>query len=161
MRDLVHTANSTLTEWKRIDDKFDQYLPGYSGFKQYHAPYLLLRETYQAVKQQSLNLTAKEQAIHWVRNADAKKTWIYATWKMKANLIYDLGKSGSGWLGGFSEEDSEECIIKVLKTSRSDWEFGKILQVLKLRGLEIDSCVDWKEQDELDQLKLKYHYRGV
>ncbi|MEN9308707.1 MAG: hypothetical protein RL173_2639, partial [Fibrobacterota bacterium] len=158
LRDLVHTASATMDELRRIDNMLDENIPGYSGFKKYQAPFLLLKGTHTVLKKHSLNLTKKEQAIYWVRNAQSKRTWMYATWKLKTNLIYEMSYGGSGWLGGFSQEDSEECIITVLKQSRSNWEFAKILQSLKGMGVNIDDCLDWAEQDQLDALKKQFHY---
>ncbi|MBD3346349.1 MAG: OmpA family protein [Chitinivibrionales bacterium] len=154
-----------LGKLKEVDDTFDKFIPGYSGFKQFNSNFLILRSTYNYLKRVNTEDAEKENAIRAVKESQANNRWHYATWQMKQNLIYEMRHGGAG-LGGFSEEDKEDAVITVLKSCRHDMEFEKIVQGLKMgdskngrEKVDISNLLDFKQQKEFDDLKIKYHYQ--
>ncbi|HQF54831.1 MAG TPA: hypothetical protein PK208_06925, partial [Fibrobacteria bacterium] len=155
LSNIVHTASRSLNELKRVDDYLDHAIPGYSGYKKFQAPFLLLKGARTWAQSLSTEMTAKERAIYTVENANKNHLWLYATWKTKANLIFEMKLGGAGLLG-FGEERKEEAIISVLNTIRHRDEFKKIQDSLQGRGVTIDSLVDGAEQDRLDAIRRKF-----
>ena len=164
MRDVSGAAENGLGALKAVDDTFDELVPGYSGFKQFNKNFLLLKTTYNFLKQKNINYDLKSAAIEAVETAEREKRWHYATWQVKMNLIYDMRFGGSG-IGGLSEERKEDAVIAVLRSARHDGEFAKIVDELKdpppetgLKEVYINSLLDFKQQGELEQLIKKYKY---
>ncbi len=157
-------AEAGLGALKNVDDTFDKYIPGYSGFKQFHATFLLLKSTYQILRQINSNRDIKQATIAAVEKAEKEGLWKYATWQMKVNLIYDMRFGGSG-LGGLSEERKEDAVIAILKSSRSNYEFKKVVDNLiepppssGRDALDINKLLDFSQQGEYDKLKQKHNY---
>jgi len=155
MHDVSKAAEQGLGALKAVDDTFDDLIPGYSGFKNFNASFLLLKSTYHFLKQKNKNYDLKAAAIDAVETAEAESRWQYATWQVKVNLIYDMRIGGAG-IGGFSEERKEDAIITVLRSARHSEEFWKILKGLKSRSVEIDSLLDFEQQNVFNNLKKKH-----
>lgn len=153
-----------LAKGKAFDDMLDDFVPGYSGFKQYNAQFLILKSTYNFLKQVNQNYDLKTRAIHVVEAAVKDKLndrWKYATWQMKVNLIYDMRIGGSG-IGGFTEERKEDAIIAVLESARNDGEFGKIVKKLEKpenrESVDINQLLDFKQQARFNELKKEHNF---
>ncbi len=166
LQNAANAAERGLGELKDIDDSFDRYIPGYSGFKQFNANFLLLRSTYNFLREHNKNYDLKSAAIDRVETAEREGRWKYATWQMKVNLIYDMRYGGAG-IGGFSEEKKENAVIAVLRSARHAEEFAKIVKSLQepddtvpREPVYLDELLDFEQQQQFDQLKRKFEFRG-
>ncbi len=153
-----------LAAGKAFDDMLDGFVPGYSGFKQYNVQFLILKSTYNFLKQANQNYDLKTRAIEVVETAvkdTLNNRWKYATWQMKVNLIYDMRIGGSG-LGGFTEERKEDAVIAVLESARNDEEFRKIVDGLEKpenrESVDINQLLDFKQQAQFNELKNKHNF---
>jgi hypothetical protein len=154
---VSHEAEVGLGQLKTVDDTFDKYVPGYSGFKQFHPTFLLLRSTYHYLKEVNHAEDLKQNAIRLVRQTERTNRWMYMTPEVKENLIVELAYGGSGIRG--TDEDKEECIILILRSLRTKREFHQILDRLKdRRGVELEHAVDGEELDELKGMKVMHAY---
>ena len=144
-----------------IGDTFDEYIPGYSGFKQYNATFLILKSTYYYLKQENMNEDIKLAAIERVEKAQKENLWKYATRQMKLILIYDLRHGGAG-IGGLTEERKEDAVITVLSSCRHGYEFDKIIYKLKnpeimdRESVLIKDLLDFKQYDKFLDLQKRY-----
>jgi hypothetical protein len=163
LENVTEAAERGLGELKEIDDTFDEYIPGYSGFKQFNANFLLLRSTYHFLREHNRNYDLKSAAIDRVEAAEREGRWKYATWQMKVNLIYNMRYGGAG-VGGFSEERKEDAVIAVLRNARHPAEFATIVDHLQdptktgRDPVNINDLLDFSQKQEFERLKAMYHY---
>ncbi len=108
----------------------------------------------------------KMAAINAVETAQRENRWLYATWQMKVNLIYDMRMGDSG-LGGLTEERKEDAVITVLESARNDWEFDKIVKNLKepklgsgRESVSIENLLDFGQETRYKQLLIKFNFKG-
>lgn len=86
---------------------------------------------------------------------------------MKVNLIYDMRNGLNDWVDDFSDEERGDAVLTVLKSSRNNKEFEKILEGIEnpkrefnrdnvfIRELLVSSQVS-----EWEMLKLNYNFIG-
>jgi hypothetical protein len=135
---------------KKIDDTFDNYIPGYSGFKQHRAEFWLLKSTYSAIREINREKQIKDNAITQTNFIEQTKRWKYATWQMKVNLITDMTQSGL--FSKYSESEKQKAMLSVFRSARNSKEFQKIyLCITSADELFTDA---WKAQFE--QLKTRF-----
>lgn len=148
---LSRMAEATLSVFQTVDNTFDDYVPGYTGYKQNDATFILLRDTYNYLKRENEKDRRRENAIRTVREAMKDKRWCYANWKIKANLIADMCTGSPGWFR-FTQEDKENAILEVVNTFRNAEEAYKVEVALAQQKKIIDEELDG------DQLSL---YRKI
>jgi hypothetical protein len=129
-------AETTLSVFKSIDDTFDEYIPGYTGYKQYNTTFVLLKDTYNYLKRENEKDKRRENAIRSVRAATEGNRWCVANWQIKANLIEDMCTGSAGWTR-FTQEDKENAILDVVNTFRNATEAYKVDDYLKRRNKSI------------------------
>lgn len=168
MRDVSGAGEKGLGALQAVDDNFDKYIPGYSGFKSFNASFLLLKSTYHFLKQKNRNHDLKSAAIDAVEAAETERRegregrWQHCTWQLKVNLIYDMRFGGAG-IGGFTEERKEDAVIAVLRSARHSREFEKIVKGLEDadevgRRIRIRDLLDFSQEDKLNELERKFNY---
>ena len=118
-------ATTSLTALKSIDDTLDAYIPGYSGFKQYHVGFWVMKKVYNTVVNNESSDDCNK-AIAFVKSITDDR-WKYATKHLKINLIAEMCTSGTTIIlldGGAAKR---KAILKVLGTARSTEEFTGIV----------------------------------
>ncbi len=165
LRNVSGAAERGLGGLKAVDDTFDEIVPGYTGFKQFNANFLLLKSTYHYLKQRNREWDLKSAAIDAVETAEREGRWQYATWQMKVNLIYNMRFGGAG-IGGFSEERKEDAVIAVLRSARHADEFKKIVDSLarpdrktNRETVDINELLDFEQQQQYEKLKTINGYK--
>lgn len=134
-------AEATLDVFKSVDDTFDEYISGYTGFKYFNKPFILLKSTYSYLKSENEKDLRRENAIRSVRAATTGNRWCVANWQIKANLIEDMCTGSAGWTR-FTQEDKENAILEVVNTYRNAQEAYKVDEYLKLRNKSIAAELD-------------------
>ena len=150
-------ASTSLTTLKNINNTLDAYIPGYSGFKQYHVGFWVMKKVYNTVVN---NESADDcnKAIAFVKSITDDR-WKYATKHLKINLIAEMCTAGTTIIlldGGAAKR---KAMLKILGTARTDSEFAGIMEgVQKLKNSPISNEFTNGNQGELNTLKTKFHY---
>jgi hypothetical protein len=149
--DIGHMLNSTslmaesgLSVFQSVDDSFDKYIPGYSGFKKNNSAFWLLKEAYYGLKRSNNKMIVRDVAIKAVREATMNNRWCYATWQIKANLISDMCIGSAGWTQG----EKEDAIIEVVHTLRHAEELKKIEKYLTPLNKSIEAELDGSQLEK-------------
>jgi hypothetical protein len=145
-------AETTLSVFKSVDDTFDDYIPGYSGFKKSNSAFWLLKEAYYSLQRSNAKSMLRNAAIKMVNEATRDNRWRYATWQIKSNLIADMCTGSGGWIE-FAEEDKENAIIQVVRTFRHLNEANKIEIGLSHRGKIIANELDGPQLSEYQTIR--------
>jgi hypothetical protein len=135
-----------------VDDSFDEYIPGYSGYKRNNSAFWLLKETYYSLQRSNAKTMVRNTAIKMVKEATRGNRWRYATWQIKANLIADMCSGSGGWIE-FAEEDKEDAIIQVVRTFRHLNEANKIEASLAHLNKNIPSELDGAQLAEYQTIR--------
>lgn len=153
MDDAIDNVQDKLEDFKTIDDAFDEYVPGYSGFKKFNAGFWLLKSSYNKISAYQKK-DIREATIALVKSKNSQD-WKYATWQIKLNLISDMCTKSAGY-GGMSQEDKEDAIMIVLRNVKTSHELNKIISGLSKDGNNLDTELDFKQQSEYDRIKAKF-----
>lgn len=145
-------AETTLSVFKSVDDTFDEYIPGYSGFKRNNSAFWLLKEAYYSLQRSNSQTMVRNAAIKMVQEATRDNRWRYATWQLKTNLIADMCTGSGGWIE-FAEEDKEDAIIQVVRTFRHLDEANKIEAGLSRRNKNISNELDGSQLAEYQTIR--------
>jgi hypothetical protein len=143
---VSRSAEAALSGLKSIDDTFDEYIPGYTGFKQYNTSFILLKDTYNYLKRENEKDKRRENAIRSVQTAVKDNRWCYTNWQIKADLIADICTGSPGWTR-FTQEDKENAILEVVNSFRHAEEAKKVEKSLSYENKSIAQELDG------DQLK--------
>lgn len=153
MQAASSTGVSIFEGAKFADDTFDNWVPGYSVAKKFSPVFFVTKETYQLLKSYNQGLQRGASAINTVSKI---KDWKYVTRELKHNMLVDLCQTGSGWLGPFSGEAKEDAIIKIMSSIRDKTEYAWVMDGLKKQNVDLDSFVDFSQQEKLDAIRAKY-----
>jgi hypothetical protein len=136
---------------KSIDDTFDHYVPGYSGFKKLRAEFWLLKTSYTFLRDINKEKNIKDNAIAQTNFIEQGKRWQYASWQIKVNLISDMTQ-GMSILSKYSDSEKENAMLSVLRSARNPTEFKKI----HLCIANLDTLFNGDRKTKFEELKLKY-----
>jgi hypothetical protein len=136
---------------KNIDDTFDTYVPGYSGFKKHSTAFWLLKSTYHSLMEIHHEKDIKDNAITQTNFIEQTKRWKYASWQMKVNLITDMTQ-GMSLLSKYSEDDRQKAMLAAFRSARNSKEFHKIY--LCITGA--DDLFSDMRKIEFEQLKARF-----
>jgi hypothetical protein len=141
----------SLNIFKYVDDTFDKYIPGYSGFKKYSATFLILKSTYHIVRNINTETHLKDNAISQAIIFEKIKRWQYATWQIKVNMVSDMTQ-GMSALSKYSDSDRQNAMLSVFKSARNSTEFKKMYTCIT----NADSLFTDSQKNAFEQLKLKF-----
>ena len=136
---------------KTIDKTCDQYIPGYSGYKNNFAGFWLLKTTYQFMSQVNKEESIKDNAIAQTLAIENNQRWKYATWQIKVNLISDMTQ-GMSLLSKYSETDKQQAMLSAFRSARNSTEFKKIYICIA----SADALFTDDRKTEFEQLKVKF-----
>jgi hypothetical protein len=135
---------------KQVDDTFDHYIPGYSGFKKFRAEFWILKTTYHSLRNLNQEKELADNAVMQTNFIEQAKRWKYATWQMKVNLITDMMQSGL--FSKYSQSEKQKAMLSVFRSARNSAEFKKMY--LCITGADALFSDDRKTQ--FDQLKAQF-----
>jgi hypothetical protein len=136
---------------KKIDDSFDQYIPGYSGYKTHKAAFLLLKSTYNFLREVNTEKSIKDNTITQVNFIEQGKRWKYASWQMKVNFITDMTQ-GMSLFSKYSESERQRAMLSVFRSARNSSEFKKIYICVT----NADELFSDDRKDEFENLKTRF-----
>ena len=136
---------------KAVDDSFDHYIPGYSGYKKHSATFWLLKSTYNFLREINTAKSIKDNTITQVNFIEQGKRWKYATWQMKVNFVTDMTQ-GMGVISRYSESERQRAMLAVFRSARNSSEFQK----MHLCVTNADELFEDTYKVEFDNLKIKF-----
>ena len=136
---------------KSIDDSFDHYIPGYSGYKKHSATFWMLKSTYNFLRDVNTEKSIKDNTITQVNFIEQGKRWKYASWQMKVNFITDMTQ-GMSMFSKYSESERQRAILSVFRSARNATEFNKIYMCVT----NADELFNDDGKNEFENLKTRF-----